>query len=145
MTSKSDVTSAAVFTVRMTMLAMVPLSLYAGKKTLRLSGKGVSPIAYASPELRVAPDHPPRRDGRFHQDRARQFRFAQAPLDERDRHLGNPAAAPRGDVQHFHEKRIAVGDETVERHRGQRLTPPAPIAARAIACTQSRHSTYIDV
>ena len=33
MISKSDVSSEAALTVRMTMLAMVPLSLYAGKKT----------------------------------------------------------------------------------------------------------------
>src|ERR1700752_4690030 len=37
-TSKSGVSSAAVLTVRITMLAMVPLSLYAGKKTLRPAG-----------------------------------------------------------------------------------------------------------
>ena len=41
MTSKSDVNSAAALTARITMLAIVPLSLYAGKKTLRLGGKGI--------------------------------------------------------------------------------------------------------
>ena len=40
MTSKSGVSSAAACTARMTMLAMVPLSLYAGKKTLRPAGSG---------------------------------------------------------------------------------------------------------
>ena len=40
MISKSGVSSEAVLTVRITMLAMVPLSLYAGKKTLRPAGFG---------------------------------------------------------------------------------------------------------
>ena len=38
MTSKSGVSSDAAWTARITMLAMVPLSLYAGKKTLRPAG-----------------------------------------------------------------------------------------------------------
>jgi len=38
MTSKSGVSSEAVLTARITMLAMVPLSLYAGKKMLRPAG-----------------------------------------------------------------------------------------------------------
>jgi hypothetical protein len=40
MTSKSGVSSDAALTARITMLAMVPLSLYAGKKTLRPAGLG---------------------------------------------------------------------------------------------------------
>jgi hypothetical protein len=39
MISKSGVSSEAALTARITMLAMVPLSLYAGKKTLRPAGR----------------------------------------------------------------------------------------------------------
>ena len=46
-TSKSGVSVAAVFTAEMTRLAMVPASLYAGKKTLRLGVGGLAIMAGA--------------------------------------------------------------------------------------------------
>src|SRR5205809_7142776 len=81
MISKSGVSSEAVFTARITMLAMVPLLLYAGKKTLRPAGFSAGaadmkrPLNHSTKRgstRRRAPrvsrgDEPLWRDGRFDQ------------------------------------------------------------------------------
>src|SRR5437762_3391639 len=118
MISKSGVRSEAVLTVRITMLAMVPLSLYAGKKTLSPEGlpAGGADIKKAlnhSTEY-LGRDEAPRRERRFEHDARRHLRFALAPLDERDRHFGDPRAESVRDVEHLDEKRIAVRREAIE-------------------------------
>src|ERR1700747_589639 len=116
------------------MLAMVLLSLYAGKKTLRPAGceaegadirrsettltwnpRALSPRAAVFRAFRR--NEPPRRDGGLDEHRPRELRLALPPFDERDRRLGDAAALPRRDVQHLDKEGVAVGDETVERQR----------------------------
>src|SRR5437773_564142 len=146
MISKSGVSSEAVFTARITMLAMVPLSLYAGKKTLRPAGFSAGTADMKKPlnhstkrgsTRRRAPrvsrrDEPPWRDGRFEQHGPGQLRFAQPPLDERDRHFREPQVGGGRRVQHLDQKRITVRCEAGERNGGERLAPPAAITARAV-------------
>src|SRR5712691_8003525 len=141
------------------MLARVPLSLYAGKKTLSPAG-----FAAGDADIRKAPktiarkvstgaalggstrgDQPPWRDRRFEKHRARKLRFALPALDKCDRHFADTAAALRGHVQHLDQKRIAVRDEAIERQPGERLAAPAAVAARAIASAQSRHRPDVGI
>jgi hypothetical protein len=73
-------------------------------------------------------------------ERPRERRFEQHGADsfdspggahERDGHFGDRELSG-GDKQHLDEKRVAIGDETIERHGGG-LAPPASVAARACA------------
>src|SRR3989338_10306368 len=103
------------------------------------------------PDLRVvlrgsAPRYePPWRERRFEQHGAGQLRFALAALHERDGHFGDPRTLSGGDKQHLDEKRVAIGDETIERHGGERLAPPASVAARAVTRAQPRNLPDVDV
>ena len=90
-------------------------------------------------------DEAPRRDGRFEQHGARHLRFALAPFDEGDRHFRDPASAPVRHEQHLDEKRVAVGEERVERQRRQRRASPAPVARRAVARAHARHEADVRV
>ena len=60
-------------------------------------------------------------------------------------HFGDPRALSGGDKQHLDQKRVSVGDEAIERHGGQRLAPPAPVTARAVAGGQPRDLPDVDV
>src|SRR4051794_19529880 len=53
--------------------------------------------------------------------------------------------AAGGRVEHFNQKRVALGPETVERQLRERFTPPAAISAGAVAWRQSSHGTDVDV
>src|SRR5713101_3737321 len=126
MISKSGVSSEAALTVRITMLAMVPLSLYAGKKTLRPAG-----FAAGDADMQESPNH--------------STKGLNAPLHVGDGHFRDPALLAGGDEQHLDEKRIAVGDEPVERQRGQGLAAPAAIAAGAVARVDARDGAHVQV
>src|SRR5574342_1265515 len=155
MTSKSGVSFEAVWTVRITMLAMVPLSLYAGKKTrrpARLAGAAAGMEKDSKPyhvlplhEPRSRRDEAPRRGRRFEEHAAGQLRNALAPLDERDRYFSDAKAGRRRRVEHLDEKRVAVGIEPFERERGDRLPAPAAVPARAVARREPRDGADVDI
>src|SRR5262245_1158372 len=105
MTSKSGVRREATCTARMTRLAMVPPSLYAGKKKLTPGGRegsaGFTSARNRSAEricaTRTSADGPPCREAprqhhRFEHDPPGELRDPLAPLDECDRHFHDAAA-----------------------------------------------------
>src|SRR6187431_1535041 len=74
-------------------------------------------------------DHAPRHVGRLEDHAARHLRLADAPFDEDDRDLADRAAAAMRFVEHLDEEGVAVRDDPVERHLGQRFAAPAAEAA----------------
>src|SRR5262245_56976629 len=125
----------------MTRLAIVPPSLKAGKKNERPGG--LSPMkrsnrttAASSGQGRAGRDSPDResqgKNGRFQEDAARKLRLALTPLDERNRHLADPAAGAPCMPRHLDLKGVAIRGEARERNPEQGLAAPDPEAARHV-------------
>src|SRR6185503_7459155 len=166
-TSKSGVRRPATCTARITRLAIVPPSLYAGKKMLRPGGRGARESAigddkpYHGNSLRtrlrwwrtdqnlveVGPfgpgdlpptrRQPPRQDHRLDDHRPRQLRCALAPLDECDWNFRASKCGARCLPGELHEECIAIGSNRSEWQPLECLAAPAPVAAGAVA---DRHS-----
>src|SRR3982750_4818803 len=97
-TSKSDVSLPATCTARMTRLAIVPPSLYAGKNMLSPVGRVGRGSAMERLILGLfrACRETPRNDRGLDNHHARQLRRTLAPLHERDWHFRAAESCPRG-------------------------------------------------
>src|SRR5262252_6050330 len=99
MISKSEVSFCAVWRAVITRLAIVPLSLYAGKKMVSPTGGVPGRSVMDSHKLACLPryparsqNQPPRRHERLDEHLRRDLRRALTTLHEDDRHLADPAA-----------------------------------------------------
>src|SRR4051812_17213419 len=156
-TSKSGVSRPATCTARMTRLAIVPASLYAGKKTLNPTGRPGVPETMDGTLNRttrarsgqatevLSSEQAPWQHHRFGDHASGQLRRALPALDEGDRHLDDPGARTPRLPRHFHLKRVSVRQDPVERQAPQQLAPPAAEAAGAVADRQPGDRTHVPV
>src|SRR5262245_29796756 len=120
MTSKSGVRRLAVCTARMTRLAIVPPSLYAGKKYDRpggLPGLGCDMSSSALNRISAlisgqpTQGEPEREQDGLRDDPPRQLRLSSPALDEGDRYLGDARTRTPRVPGHLHLEGIAVGPQ----------------------------------
>src|SRR5258705_1802228 len=140
MTSKSCVRRPATCTARMTRLAIVPPSLYAGKNMLSpvgRVGRGLTMDRLILGLFRACRETP-RHDRGLGNHHPGQLRRAFAPLDERDWHLGAAQPRPRCLPRELDDERVPVGSNRGERQPFERFAPPAAESARAVANRQAR-------
>src|SRR5450756_2181604 len=87
----------------------------------------------------------PRHDHRLGEHAARQLGGAHPALDEDDGDLTDSTLLPRGFEQHLHHERVPIRHDPTERDAPERLTPPAPKAAGAVANGQAGHGADVAV
>src|SRR5437867_6023544 len=147
MTSKSGASRSATCTARITRLAMVPPSLYAGKNMLSPAGRvgrGCDMKRFIL-GLFWPRREAPRHDGRLDDDRSRQLRCALPPLDECDWHLSASKPRPRSFPCELDDECVAVGADRGERQPLEHFAAPAAKAARAVADRQPRDHTDVSI
>ena len=112
---------------------------------MRRCRSGCAIAARPSGVARPPQHHAPRHVGRLEDHAARHLRLADAPFDEDDRDLADRAAAAVRLVEHLDEERVAVRDDPLERHLGQRFAAPAAEAAGAVGDRHPGHAADVAV